>query len=312
MEFAGIDSVIYGVEDMDKGRRYFTDWGLKKTSDTKDRVVFATEQGTKVVLRPATARDLPRAAEPGSTVREVVWGVKSQKDIAKLQKELSRDRDATIDKDGVLHSRDHDGFGIAFKIWNHQKPSERTARRAMVNCPAVRERIGKHGTLYPRAKPVRLGHVVFETPDFEASGRFYKERLGFHISDWQKGEAIYLRCATESDHHNLFYMTRNTTRPKFHHLAFEVRDIHEVLGGGCYFNAKGWKTAIGPGRHTVSSAYFWYFQNPCGGATEYFCDMDIPDARWKPKKIPPSPATFAEWALPEGIAWMGGKAHDTR
>jgi len=310
MDFAGIDSVIYGVEDMATGRRYFTDWGLKKTSDTKSRVVFETEQGTRVILRPADAPDLPKAAEPGSTVREVVWGVKSKKHIAALQKELARDRDAIIDKDGVLHSTDHDGFGIAFKLWTHKKPSERTARRAMTNCPAVRERIGKHGTLYPCAKPVRLGHVVFSTPDFEASGRFYTERLGFHVSDWQKGEAIYLRCATESDHHNLFYMTRETKAPTFHHLAFEVRDIHEVIGGGCNFTDKGWKTAIGPGRHTVSSAYFWYFKNPCGGMTEYFCDMDVPDSKWKPKKIPPSPATFAEWALPEGISWMGGGPHD--
>ena len=238
MDYAGIDSVIYGVKDMAKGRIYFTDWGLKKTSDTAQRVVFETEQGTKVILRPADAPDLPKAAERGSTVREVVWGVKSAKDIAGIERELARDRDVSIDKDGVLHSFDHDGFGIAFKVWRHRKPSQ---RRAMVNCPAVRERIGTHGTLYPRARPVRLGHVVFQSPDFEASGRFYTERLGFRISDWQKGEAIYLRCATESDHHNLFYMSRNTKRPKFHHLAFEVRDVHEVLGGGCYFKSRGWK-----------------------------------------------------------------------
>jgi len=308
MEFPGIDSVIYGVKDMAKGRGYFTDWGLKKTADTRSRIVFETDQGTQVILRPSDAPDLPKAAEPGSTVREVVWGARSQKQIDAIEKELAKDRAVSVDKDGVLHSYDHDGFGIAFKLWRHPKPDQ---RRAMTNCPAVRERIGKHGTLYPRARPVRLGHVVFQSPDFEASGRFYTDRLGFHISDWQKGEAIYLRCATESDHHNLFYMSRDTKRPRFHHLAFEVRDIHEVLGGGMYFKSRGWKTEIGPGRHTVSSAYFWYFKNPSGGATEYFCDMDVPDAKWRPKKVLPSPATFAEWALPEGISWMGGAgAHD--
>ena len=310
MNFKGIDAVVYGVTDMALGRRYLTDWGLRKTASTASRAVFETEDGSQVILRPHDAKDLPPAVESGSSVREVIWGVGSRQDLDSVANELGRDRPVTVDGDGTVHSTDCNGYGIGFRLWK-KKPIK--ARRARVNAPDSRERIGRHGLLYPRARPVRLGHVVFATPDFVASEKFYTDRLGFYISDWQTGQAVYLRYAVESDHHNLFFMTRGRQkRPAFHHLAFEVRDIHEVLGGGMYFKSRGWKTEVGPGRHTVSSAYFWYFRNPCGGMTEYFADMDIPDARWKPKRIPTRPGTFAEWTLRDGISWLGGGAHDVR
>ncbi len=313
MTFVGIDQVIYGVKDMALGKRYFTEWGLKKTKDTKDRIVFATEEGSSVVLRPKDAQDLPKAAEPGSSVREVIWGVKAARDLKAIEKELAKDRDVAYDKDGTLHSTDCNGYGIGFRVWTHKPLHPAKTRRARVNAPDARERIGKHGAIYSRAQPVRLGHVVWESPDFKASERWYADRLGFYISDWQKGQAVYMRFAEKSDHHNLFFMTTPATkRARFHHLAFEVRDIHEVLGGGIAFKSHGWKTAVGPGRHTVSSAYFWYFKNPSGGMTEYFCDMDIPDKTWRPKQIAPGPGVFAEWTLRDGLEWLGGAAHDIR
>ena len=85
----------------------------------------------------------------------------------------------------------------------------------------------------------------------------------------------------------------------FHHVAFEVRDIHEVFGGGIAFGNKGWDTAVGPGRHPVSSAYFWYFKNPLGGAIEYFSDTDVATEHWQAVDF--AEGRFSEWHLAEGI-----------
>ena len=85
------------------------------------------------------------------------------------------------------------------------------------------------------------------------------------------------------------------------HVAFTVRDIHEVFGGGMHMSRTGWDTQLGPGRHPISSAYFWYFKNPAGGLIEYYADEDQLDAHWEPREFEPGPTMFAEWAIEGGI-----------
>ena len=58
---------------------------------------------------------------------------------------------------------------------------------------------------------------------------------------------------------------------------------------------------IGPGRHPISSCYFWYFKNPCGGAASHF-DSDVVDDNWEYREWESTPENFAEWALAEGMA----------
>lgn len=302
MTIVGLDTVIYGVEDMALGRRFFTDWGLAKTSANKRETVFETAQGTQVVLRPYDAPDLPPAVGSGPTAREIVWGMKTQRDLDAIEKALGRDGNVARDHDGTVRTIDPNGYGVGFRLWRH-KPLK--LGRQPVNHPAARERQGRRGKLYERAIPSRLGHVVFTVPDFREAESWYVKRLGFCVSDRQPGRAVYLRCAPASDHHNLFFMKRPEPYPAFHHLAFEVRDVHEMFGGGLFMCSKGWPTSIGPGRHVVSTAYYWYFRNPCGGAVEYFADADFPDETWKPRNYEPKRSTFAEWSLLDGLERFG-------
>ena len=78
-------------------------------------------------------------------------------------------------------------------------------------------------------------------------------------------------------------------------------DIHEVFGGGLHFSRCGWETQLGPGRHPISSAYFWYFKNPAGGLIEYYADEDQLTADWQPREFEPGPTVFAEWAVDGGL-----------
>ena len=71
-------------------------------------------------------------------------------------------------------------------------------------------------------------------------------------------------------------------------------------------NELGWKTHLGPGRHNVTSAYYWYFRNPCGGAAEYGYDTDRVTDNWIPRSIEPSDGAFAEWSLEEGFGRFAG------
>jgi hypothetical protein len=102
-----------------------------------------------------------------------------------------------------------------------------------------------------------------------------------------------MRCAPRGGHHDLFLLRTPDAKRGLNHVAFTVRDIHEVFGGGLFVSGRGWETQLGPGRHPISSAYFWYFRNPAGGLIEYYAD----------EQLTGGPATsslstvFAEWAI---------------
>jgi catechol 2,3-dioxygenase-like lactoylglutathione lyase family enzyme len=275
MSILGLERVVYGVEDLALGRRFFEEWGLIAEGD-----VFRTADGTEVVLRPADDPGLPPAIEPGSTVREIVWGV-----------------------DGSLRFADPTGMGVALAV-TRRRPLP--AQEIAINTPERRARIDSIGPFYKRALPRRIGHVVLQVPEIAAVERFYRETLGFWLSDRYPERGVFLRGRAEADHHQLFLLQSADSRPHFHHLAFEVHDVHEVFGGGLAFAERGWETHIGPGRHVISSCYFWYFKNPCGGSVEYFADMDSLTAAWQPREMPQSPEWFAEWALASGVRQYGG------
>ena len=134
---------------------------------------------------------------------------------------------------------------------------------------------------FTSATPLEMTHTVFMIDEPDKIVPFYTERLGFIASDSYPGRGYFLRGGASNHHHNLFLLNVGKKRG-FHHLAFELSSIHELFGGGLNMTRRGWRTALGPGRHPVSSCYFWYFHSPCGGAAEYDFDSDIVDERWVP------------------------------
>jgi catechol 2,3-dioxygenase-like lactoylglutathione lyase family enzyme len=296
--FAGIESVVYGASDLKAARKLFTEWGLKKVKDDKSGLVFATEIGSQVVIRPSDAPSLPPKLSGGSEFREVIWGVTKRKHLERLAEDLARDRTVTTDADGTIHTVDDLGINIGFRRWQHGEEPQQAS--LPLNSPGARGRVDKPSPIYERAHPFRMGHIVFAVPDVKVGEKFYTKRLGFHLSDrYAGGAAVFLRYAARADHHNLFLLKRPGAGADLHHVAFEVHDIHEVFGGGMAFSKLGWETAVGPGRHPISSAYFWYFNNPLGGTIEYFSNPDYVTEAWKPSNFRVN--HFSEWHLLEGL-----------
>ena len=299
MTIMGIDTVVYSAPNMEKAGKFFGDWGLRRVKGGKTGMVFETAVGSQIVVKPASAKDLPARPAKGVNFREVIWGVSSKAHLNQIAKELSKDQEITVDKDGTIHARDPNNLGIGFRLWKRKNGVK--APRAPVNAMGAHERVDTPSVFYERAHPLRMGHIVFVVPDLKAAEKFYTKRLGFIVSDrYAGGSAVFLRYKPRSDHHNLFFIrARDGKTTDIHHVAFEVRDIHEVFAGGLYFAKRGWPTEVGPGRHPISSAYFWYFKNPCGGAVEYFTDSDQVTEKWKPTAYRVN--KFSEWHLVDGI-----------
>ncbi len=298
MAVIGLDTVIFTAPDMARARKFFTDWGLRRVRSGKSGTVFETEIGSQIILRPRGAKNMPPPAARGMNFREMIWGVSSKRDLAAIAKEISKDREVTEDKDGAIHFLDPNGLGVGFRVWKHARNFK--PERTPVNIYGRPERIDARSTFYQRARPLRMGHIGFVIPDLKSAEKFYHDRLGFPISDrYAGGAALFLRCSAENEHHNLFLIWSRDGRTAFDHVAYEVRDIHEVFAGGIHFDRQGWSTRVGPGRHPVSSAYFWYFNSPCDGAVEYYCDSDWVTESWKPSNFRNN--RFSEWHLVDGI-----------
>lgn len=290
MTIVRIESLVYGVEDLDAGARYFEDWGLQAVERGARGAEFSLPSGQTILLRPVADKSLPATAENASTLREIVWGVDTARSLERIGAELARDREVKAGADGTLHTRDESGFAIAFRrsaAGAGKKSAGKKAGPSRMNRPFDPER---------RARPRRIGHVVYcvTRSDLEKATAFYVERLNFRLSDGTPG-GNFMRCQGTHDHHSLFLLSRPDRRA-FDHVAFEVRDIDEIMLGGKYMMGRGWKPNTSVGRHILGSNLFWYFHNPCGGRTEYYADMDQMDDKWKPRIWETHPG-YAMWMM---------------
>jgi len=298
MSILGIDRITYGVEDVAKCRRFFLDWGLKLVRESDASLDFETLNGCEVHLRHVEDATLPPAIENGPTVREVVWGVERTDDLDRLRRALGTEGHYA-ERFGTLHAADPNGLALGFRVTHKRKID---VRGVPINAWGQPGRgVNRRSTFYERAEPIEVGHVVFFTDRLAEMQKFYVETLGFCMSDRYPGRGLFLRCAPEGGHHDLFLLQPPVAKRGLNHVAFAVRDIHEVFGGGLHISRCGWDTELGPGRHPISSAYFWYVKSPAGALAEYYTDEDQLDGEWAPRDFEQSSEAFAEWAVIGGI-----------
>jgi len=308
MTITGIDAVTFGVADLATAMRFLSDWGLALGRREGD---FRCADGSEVRVRSLDAAGLPPAVEEGSTLREVIWGVDTRRALDAIANDLARDRALRADRDGTLHTTDDSGLGIGFRVTRRKKVR---AKPLAVNTPGRAMRVDRPTTYYARATPQEISHIVYGVPRLEPIERFYVKRLGFRVSDRYAGRAVFLRGAPSGNHHHLFLLNSQDGLRHFNHIAFKVRDIHEVIGGGQYIARRGWETQAGPGRHYISSACFWYFKSPLGGAAEYAADEDIVTSKWRARTHQLTPDIFSEWKfnVPEDARLAGSPISASR
>lgn len=297
MPFSGVDAVVFGVSDMAEAQRFLEDWGLSKLHADADRLVYETRDGGEVIVRPQDAPDLPPPIEPGNTLREVIWGATDAEGMAAALARLGSAGVLRPGPDGQPRAVDPNGLHHGFRVSRRRHVA---AVPTPANAPGHPARIDQRSPVYDRAHPIKLGHIVLFAADFAAMRAFYTEAMGFIVSDEYPGHGVFLRCRQRGEHHNVFVLNR-PGKPGVNHVAFTLTDVHEVIGGGIAMAQKGWRTEIGPGRHPISSAYFWYFHNPLGPPLEYYADDDYCTEAWVSQEWVRKPELFAEWAIAGGI-----------
>ncbi len=296
MTILGIDQITYGCAELAPCRQFFNDWGLNQTGETATQLEFESLNGCRVIVAQSNTPGLPAGMEPDPTLREMVWGVSDAATLARLR-ELLGTQPGFVDEGHRLGCTDPNGLAIRFQV-SRKRPLQ--LKGSPSNTWDQRTRVDQPSPIYHRATPIEVGHVVLFVSELAAAEAFYQS-LGFVTSDRYPGRGAFMRCAARGGHHDLFLLRTPQGNKGLNHVAFTVRDIHEVFGGGLHISRCGWPTQLGPGRHPISSAYFWYFKSPAGALCEYCADEDELTEAWVPRDFEPGPTVFAEWAVDGGL-----------
>lgn len=281
-----VESITYGVDDLEAGKRFYADWGLTPAVSGAHGIDYLLPSGQTLRLRSTADSALPSPIQPGSTLREIVWGVETREDVEELAGELAVDRTVRAEENGI-RTIDPCGLGIGFAVAVGTPPRSTDHPGRTLNEPFA---------LLERVEPFRIGHVVINVAadKFEETTAFYLERLDFRLTDRVREFGDFMRCAGSRDHHNQFLLQK--IESGLNHVAFEVPRIDEIIVGGKRMQERGWSQATGLGRHIMGSNLYWYFQNPNGGLAEYFSDMDAIDDDWTTREWDVNPG-FSLWTL---------------
>jgi len=312
MNIVGLDSLIFGVDDVGAATTFLLDYGIREIERATSGASLEGLDGTSITVRSASDAGLPPANAPTPSLRETVYGVSDKAALEKIGAELSKDRDVKPTSSGVLRAVDDANFALAFQV-TVRRPYD--APPILINVPGASPQrppnvLGTRPDML--ISPRSLSHVVYFVPDLVKAERFYTDRLGFRVSDVFTGPGgmragAFLRAAGMLEHHCLFLL--QSPHPQMvgmNHFTYHVASADEVLHAGWRFQQRGYKSFWGPGRHVFGSNHFWYFNSPFGGLIEYDADMDLHDDSWTPRALPMSKDTSQVYLFEGRDKWSPG------
>jgi len=119
------------------------------------------------------------------------------------------------------------------------------------------------------AMPVKVSHVVLNTPDLARTEAFYRDLLGFRLSDYYVERMSFLRCS--QDHHSIGLF--QNAHASANHVAFEMPDMDSFMRGIGRMKQMGHVPSWGPGRHGPGNNPFAYFVSPSGFVIEFTTEL---------------------------------------
>lgn len=266
--------VAMAVPDLATERSFIADvWGLPEVAADADSVYFAAH------------------GSPNAYVYRVRRAPERQTDVISFAVQSAAAVDATAERlaaGGVRlisepHRLQEPGGGYGFRFFDIDG-------RTVEISSGLEERSARALTR-GESIPATLTHVVLHTPDVKKSVAFYEQHLGLRVSDWLGEFMCFLRC--NAVHHCLAFIPGPAC---LNHVAFEMRDLDELMRGVSRLVRQKVVLGWGPGRHTAGNNIFAYFVAPSGNVMEYTAEVErVDEASWKPTVFAPSPDITDQW-----------------
>ncbi len=122
-------------------------------------------------------------------------------------------------------------------------------------------------------KARKLGHIVLNVSDLDASKEFYAKVIGLQVvNESKEGKIAFLSLGEQ--HHDLALVQRATgerpeaTQPGLVHFAWQVADFPELQAAYRELSEAG--VPIEPIQHNITNSL--YMHDPDGHTVELFCD----------------------------------------
>jgi len=269
--------LMFDRPDLGLAEQFLTDFGLRAVSRDRELLFL---RGTGAAPFCYVVRKADKARFLGLGLR-----VDSSADLEALARVPGASAVEPINWPGGGHRvqlLDPSGFRV--NAISGQASVEGLPHRAALPFNSADAVVRINGTQrLPPAPPevIRLGHVVLELADYQATCAWYTRHFGFIPSDVQvlpdgSPAVAFMRLdlgSTPADHHTL--ALAQGFAPMYSHSAYEVVDADAVGMGQRVLSRKGWKHAWGIGRHILGSQIFDYWQDPWGDKHEHYCDGDV-------------------------------------
>ena len=259
--------VDLAVPNYDKQLEFFTSmWGLKAET-TDDGIAFLAAEGSpeqySVRLRRADQKRLDL----------ISFGAASNDDVDALAQRLGSAGVRLVSEPDALQTPGG-GDGVRF-IDNDGRTVEVSSDVAVRRHRKVEE---------GESIPVKLSHVVINSPNPEATVAFYDKHLSFALSDTlfspHLGDVMWF-LRTNTYHHSL--AIARCPHVSLHHASFEMRGIDEYMRGTGRLLRSGVEKVWGPGRHMAGNNTFSYFLDPHGNTVEYTTELEeLDEDTWHP------------------------------
>ncbi|RJF94427.1 glyoxalase [Oleomonas cavernae] len=274
---AGLAYLIFDRPDLARAEQFLTDFGLR----------VAARQDGALFLRGTGPAPYCYVARKAARPRFVGFGleVATRDDLRKLAALPGASGiEAMTWPGGGERVRLVDPSGFEVEAVFGRAAAEGLAHRAPLPLNNADRHPRINDTQRPPVAPpevIRLGHVVIEVADYQATAAWYTRHFGLIPSDVQvlpdgSPAVTFFRLDlgnTPADHHTL--AMAQGFAPLYSHSAFEVVDADAVGMGQRVLREKGWCHAWGIGRHILGSQIFDYWQDPFGDKHEHYCDGDL-------------------------------------
>ncbi|PDP87274.1 oxidoreductase [Glycomyces fuscus] len=259
--------VALAVPDFDKQQKFFTDMWKLTEAETDSGVSFLAAEGSpeNYVVR------LRRAEE--KRIDLVAFGAASPADVDALADRLIGAGVRMVNEPGPVDTPGG-GYGVRF--------FDVDGRTVEVSADVA---VRRHRKVEEKESvPVRLSHVVLNSPDLDRTRAWYERHLGFALSDTlmhpRMGRVMhFMRC--NPTHHSI--AIAQGPHASLHHISFEMRGIDEYMRGTGRLLRAGVRKIWGPGRHMAGNNTFSYFMDPHGNTLEYTTELErLDEDTWHP------------------------------
>ncbi|WP_426399168.1 VOC family protein [Ralstonia sp. R-29] len=289
--------LMFDRPDLEQAERFLNDFGLVTVQRDEATLLL---RGTGAAPFCYVVRKAPKAAFAGFGLQ--VAGRAALDALAKLPGASTVEPSAW--PGGGYRVRLVDPSGFRVDAIAGQAPTAELPHRAPLPLNSADAPLRINETQRPPVgapEVIRLGHVVLELADFQATCAWYTQHFGFIPSDVQvlpdgSPAVAFMRLDlgdTPADHHTLALAQGFVS--KYSHSAFELIDADAVGMGHRMLREQGWKHAWGLGRHILGSQIFDYWQDPWGDKHEHYCDGDLFTADQPTGIHPVSREAMSQW-----------------